>query len=221
MADAVWPAGLDDLAPLLVSWTKTEPNLVARSQMDAGPDKVRRRLTAGVTLHIIEICVTRTQLTTIFRPFWTDTIEAGALPFQWRDWETQEDADFRFLEPPTERPLRPRGSGTNDHWLVSFRLEQLPVAPATVTPPAADNELPGAVLVEYEAAGIAWSDDVLTTQDTSYTPVPNDTDATPIFVDYVEDGAAANDSLIDVPMEDSAGVFTGSHNSLHIGPSDG
>lgn len=210
----MWPVGLSDLAPLLVSWTKTEPTLTVRSQMDAGPDKVRRRLTAGTTLHTVELCLTRTQLTDTFRPFWKDTVEAGALPFEWRDWETQDDADFRFVTVPTERPLRPRGSGTNDHWLVSFQLEQLPVAPATVTPPAPDNELPGAVLVEHAAAGLSWADDVLAFQDSDYIPVPSDLDAPHFSAEFVDEVSPANDPLIAAPTEDSAGVYVSTHTSL-------
>lgn len=208
MADAVWPAGLDSLAPQLVSWTKTEPTLTERTQMSAGPAKVRRRFTAGVTLHTVELVLTRDQLTDTFRPFWMDTLQGGALAFEWRDWETQDPAEFRFIAPPVERPLRPRGSGTNDHWAVSFQLEQLPAALAgPVTPPAPENE-PPPVLVFDATPTVAFDVvDAMILLESDYTPAPNDPDETPqVFETVPPDQSGFDQPPLTVLFDDIIGA---------------
>lgn len=173
MADAVWPAGLDALAPQLVSWTKTEPKLTERTAMDAGPAKVRRRFTAGVTVHQVELVLTRTQLG-VFRDFWTNTIEGGALAFEWREWESQDPCDFRFITEPVERPLRPRGSGSDDCWTVAFQLEQLPaVSGGGVTPPAPDNEPPPQLILDFPQEGLTPGE-YIGYADVGYIPPAND-----------------------------------------------
>lgn len=121
----VWPPGLP-AAPLLGSYTKRLPKLTLRSSVDAGFDKVRRRFTAAPTLHDMGLKLTRAQVA-IFRVFFLETTKGGALPFTWKDHETGEACDFRFVDEPKYRPLAPRQSGT-EYWETEvFTLEELPV----------------------------------------------------------------------------------------------
>ncbi len=120
----VWPPGLPT-APLLGSYTKRLPKTTIRSSVDAGFDKVRRRYTAAPTLHDMSLKLTRTQVA-IFRVFFTDTTQGGALPFTWKDPETGDACDFRFVDEPKLKALAPRQSGT-EYWETEvFTLEQLP-----------------------------------------------------------------------------------------------
>ncbi len=128
MANAVWPAGLPQ-APQLRELRESLPRLVVRSGMDVGPDKVRRRLTAGVRLVSIELKLTRTQCA-LLDEFFVETCLGGAEPFDWKNHRTGADATYRFLEPPVLIPLAPRQSGT-EYWVARFELEMLP---ATVAP---------------------------------------------------------------------------------------
>lgn len=215
MADAVWPAELTSLAPQLVSWTKTEPKLTERTQMSAGPAKVRRRFTAGVTMHSVELVLTRTQLG-VFREFWTDTVKGGSLAFEWREWETQDDCEYRFITEPTERPLRPRGSGTDDHWVVSFQLEQLPAAlPDPGVPATPDNEPPSLLLADAVPDIEVLSDEFYSHQDTDFVPTPADPDEPPsIFEITGEDTPTDTDVPLPVSFDDVVGA-AGAHGSPH------
>lgn len=121
----VWPPGLPQ-APQLGSFTKRLPKLTIRSSVDAGLDKVRRRFTTAPVLHDMSLKLTRTQVA-IFRTFFLETTKGGALPFTWKDAETGDPCDFRFVDEPKLRALAPRQSGS-EYWETEvFTLEQLPL----------------------------------------------------------------------------------------------
>lgn len=141
MADAIWPAELPQ--SLLVSdQTETPPDVVIRSEMDVGPAKARRRLTAGVRIIRASLMMTRAQLA-LFDDFFTGTIAGGALPFEWTNGRTGQTHDFRIVGAPEYSRVAPNAAGGRDPWRVRMLLEQLPDAPEpALPPPGPDEDLP-------------------------------------------------------------------------------
>lgn len=81
---AVWPASLP--APtILDGWDETLPNNVVRTEMDAGPAKVRKRSSAGVGQQGQSLMLDIDQRQT-FIEFWKQTLQSGSLPFLWRNY---------------------------------------------------------------------------------------------------------------------------------------
>jgi len=115
----VWPASLPQ-EPLLQGFGEQVPNTVIRSQMEAGPSKVRRRFTAGVRNIDCQMRLTADQLETLDAFFMT-TIAGGALSFDWKHPRNGTAVTFRFIEPPSYSPVA-RGTV----WHASLRLEILP-----------------------------------------------------------------------------------------------
>lgn len=115
---AVWPATLPQ-EPIPDSLTETPPNLLARTEMDAGPAKVRRRYTAGVTDYAMEYVFTPEEML-IWEGFY-NAIGFGVTPFDFPDprkyWET---ITVRLVEPPSYKHL---GAG---YYSVSMKMEKLP-----------------------------------------------------------------------------------------------
>ena len=124
MASIVWPPGLPQ-SPLKDRYAKELPDLVLRSSVDAGLDKVRRRYTAGPVLHEIGLKLTRSQVA-ILRTFYLDVSAAGTIPFEWRDHETGDAAVFRFVTRPKFKPRAPRQDGHEFWETETFVLEELP-----------------------------------------------------------------------------------------------
>lgn len=114
-----WPP----LVPFLVAlgdMTRTGPQgATIRTQMDAGPDKVRRRTTAapqrfrGATPFL-----SQAQLDA-FEAFFADDLAMGALPFRARDPISCRTRSFRFIDSYT---VSKNGSQAQ----VSAELEILP-----------------------------------------------------------------------------------------------
>jgi hypothetical protein len=105
--------------------------IAMRTEMETGPAKVRRRVTAVPQTLEIELSLTRNQVA-LFQEFWTNSIKLGALAFEWRHPRTGATCDMRITSTPTARPKAPRQSGT-EYWSLSFGVEILPV-PAVVIP---------------------------------------------------------------------------------------
>lgn len=83
MSVAVWPESLPQV-PEIAGYSEGLGKQVIRTDMDAGPAKVRRRTTANVRPLSVQYTLTTAQLD-IFIAFWTDDCQGGALPFQMRD----------------------------------------------------------------------------------------------------------------------------------------
>jgi len=96
------------------------PNTLIRSQMEAGPAKVRRRFTAGARLIECQVRLTPAQVD-LLDTFFDATIAGGALPFDWKHPGDGTAVTFRFVEPPGYTPVA-RGT----LWHASLRLEILP-----------------------------------------------------------------------------------------------
>jgi len=82
MSNAQWPASLPQ-SYLLLGGSETAPNLILRTQMDAGPAKTRKRFTAGVRQMRVQWLMSRSQKDT-FDAFYRVTLGGGALPFDYR-----------------------------------------------------------------------------------------------------------------------------------------
>ncbi|MGE0256916.1 MAG: hypothetical protein AB7N54_20005 [Alphaproteobacteria bacterium] len=118
MPNAEWPDTLPQDV-LLDGYDEAFPDVMLRTQMDAGPAKVRRRFTAAVVPMQVTVPLTRTQVATL-ATFFNDTLEGGTLPFDWVHPRTQDAATFRFTAPPKPRPQ------SSMAWLAVLQLEILP-----------------------------------------------------------------------------------------------
>jgi len=96
---AVWPASLPQRFLQEPGATEQPPDVVIESTMDAGPPKARRRFTAGFRLVGGSVALTRDQRA-ILDDFFMNTLEGGALPFDWIHPITTAPATFRFMPQP-------------------------------------------------------------------------------------------------------------------------
>lgn len=145
MADAVWPVALPQ-APITAKVTGSDEPAVVRTAMDAGPPKVRRRYSAPWESWTVLLRVTRLQLETL-NTFFRTTTEAGALPFEWKHFETGNQVDMRFRGPPQKRANAPRNAGKLDLWDVEFEVELVPGTEVTGEEPP--PEAPPDPIIEF------------------------------------------------------------------------
>ncbi len=100
-------------------FSEQEPDLLLRSEMDAGPAKLRRRFTAGVRPVTTTLILTQTQKATLSTFFGT-TLSGGALSFDWVLPNTATTATYRFTGPPVYQALG------NNLFSAQLNLEVLP-----------------------------------------------------------------------------------------------
>ena len=89
--------------------------------MEAGVAKTRRRFTAGVRLINMAFVMTTAQIVTL-DDFYLETLEAGALPFEFTYPDDTTAGECRITEPLVYEPY---GQGAK-YWRVSLALEVLP-----------------------------------------------------------------------------------------------
>lgn len=75
-----------------------------RSEMDIGPEKVRSRFTDAVDLYSCSVVLDFNDVAT-FKVFYKTTLNNGVNQFLFVDPFTEVEAAFRFIEPPSIRPL--------------------------------------------------------------------------------------------------------------------
>lgn len=92
-----WPVTLP--APALNSLQESPPNNVLRTQMDKGPDKVRRRTTANIRPISFTLLLTPAQIQ-ILDDFYTTETYSGTERFDYVHPRTDEDCVARFVQPP-------------------------------------------------------------------------------------------------------------------------
>lgn len=90
-----YPASLPQ-QPLVDGYEEGFPNTLVRTQMDKGPDKVRRRFTAGTRTFTIQLLLDETQVQTL-DDFIDIDLEGGALRFDWTHPRTGASVQFRFI----------------------------------------------------------------------------------------------------------------------------
>ena len=98
MPDPAWPGSLpaDVLAS---SYEETLPEMAVRTEMDAGPAKLRRRFTAAVRPLRGRMLLTRTQVAAL-DTFYVATLAGGTLPFTFTHPRTLATVTMRFVKPP-------------------------------------------------------------------------------------------------------------------------
>jgi len=113
-----WPGSLPQ-KPLLDGNSEVPPKTTVRTQMDAGPAKVRRRFTAGTRDFNAEFIMSKSQVAT-FDDFYINTINGGANRFDFDNPRTGTTHEFRIVDQPQYQKIGP------DAFRVSMKLEQLP-----------------------------------------------------------------------------------------------
>lgn len=113
-----WPSTLQELLNE-ASFGLEVGDTVLRSEMDYGPQKVRRRFTKGIDTFQASINLTTEQYT-FFYTFFNTTLNGGVLPFTFKHPITKVDCDFRFKGPPKIMSI---GGG---NFQASFMWEKLP-----------------------------------------------------------------------------------------------
>lgn len=118
MATQVWPVSLPQ-RPLIRKLQEVAPELRLRTNMDAGPAKMRRRFQAGVRPFVVSMVLTGAQVETLDAFFGT-TLQGGTLRFDFTHPRTGVTGEFRFVEPPQYSGVSP---GTYE---ASMQLELMP-----------------------------------------------------------------------------------------------
>jgi len=113
-----WPASLPQ-SPLFGGYRRQEPDLLIRSQVDAGTPKVRKRFTAAAAPAAFPIIVTDAQKAT-FETFFKDTIASGALSFDLELPDISGLSTVRLTDPPTYVPIGPNS------WRIDLEILILP-----------------------------------------------------------------------------------------------
>jgi hypothetical protein len=116
---AAWPAALPQRVQA-TDYEEQQPETLLRTQMDAGPAKVRRRFTAAPRPLRVALRMTREQVE-LLEAFVRDDLMDGALPFTWVHPRTEVLATLRLTAPYV---LVPQARGLR--WRVLLQLEVLP-----------------------------------------------------------------------------------------------
>ena len=117
-----WPASLPQKQFLGMTEQRGDARL--RTEMDAGPAKMRRRFTNTVRDFTTPILLSGTQRQTL-DTFYIDTLKKGVLAFDWEDPVTDAIVSFRFVEPPRFTPTA--GGPVSDRlWEGMMMLEITP-----------------------------------------------------------------------------------------------
>lgn len=116
----VWPASLPQ-QPLYDGYQEQAPNLVIRSQMDAGPPKIRQRFTAGIRTFAMRLALTKAQVATL-DTFFVTTAAGGSIAFEWVHPRTGATVNYRFVVPPQPK----YHADADDVWWAELALEILP-----------------------------------------------------------------------------------------------
>ena len=113
-----WNAGLPQTL-FVPGYSQSPPDIALKSPMDAGPDKVRRRFTAGIAPVAGTMIMTAAQLVT-FQTFYNTTLLGGSLRFSWTTPPAHSVAcEMRFTAVPTWTKIE-------SEYEVNLSLEVLP-----------------------------------------------------------------------------------------------
>lgn len=119
---ANWPSSLPEWN---LPVTDQAEDGTLRTQMDAGPDKVRRRYSGVPRRFETQITVGGSDRDTL-EAFYNTTLSGGAESFTHEDPTTGDTEDFRFLEPPSYEQVAGGDSQSERDWRVTLRIEKLP-----------------------------------------------------------------------------------------------
>lgn len=113
-----WPTTLPQKLRLF-TFNEGLQNGAVRTSMDAGEDFVRQRFTAALEFHSGDMVMTTAQLA-ILKTFYRTTTLQGSQWFDWLHQVTGVAAEYRFLAPPSIRPM------SGDKWQVEMSFEVRP-----------------------------------------------------------------------------------------------
>lgn len=116
MAEILWPAELPQVL-ILDNLSAEKQNNVIRTQMDAGPQKIRRRYTVATKNFSGQIVVTEAQRR-VLEDWYDNDLASGALRFLMKDPQTLILSQFRFREHYKEDSL-------NGVWKITLSLEKM------------------------------------------------------------------------------------------------
>lgn len=116
-----WPAALPQTLEVQ-GYSEQPPDVTLRTQMDAGPPKLRRRYTAGIRPIKGKMLLSPRTLVVTLDDFYNDSLLGGSLSFDWAHPRTGQTAVCRFASRPTYTPLGPEA------WMVELDLEILSVS---------------------------------------------------------------------------------------------
>ena len=92
---------------------------VFRQNMDSGPVKTRVRFTAVPVNIQCQLILSKLQKIAL-NTFYIDTTKFGSLEFEWKEFDNNQAANYRFLKAP-----RYENAG-GDIWTATLSLERLP-----------------------------------------------------------------------------------------------
>lgn len=108
--------------PQADGYTETTPDVVLRTPMDSGPDKVRLKDTAGPTMINLTFRMSGEQRI-VFDRWFRDVLKFGTVTFKWAHWLTGEINNYRIVGQPQYAAVAgQRGL----HWDVAMAWERLP-----------------------------------------------------------------------------------------------
>lgn len=116
MTSIQWPKELPQVMRL-EGLSGKRRQAVVRTEMDAGPQKTRRRYTVAQKDFSGSVVVTEAQRQ-ILEAWYDKVLGGGTLRFVMTDPQTLEPAEFRFLEDYSE-------DATDGLWTISMTLEKL------------------------------------------------------------------------------------------------
>jgi hypothetical protein len=120
-----WPTTLPAV-PQVRGYEEQTPVNVIRTEMEVGPAKVRRRMTAAVRKHKMVFHMTQDQVE-IFDQFLAVVLADGALAFDYTQPRTGDTVRFRIIPPATYTTEKVKtGAEGEGVWWVTLDLEQLP-----------------------------------------------------------------------------------------------
>ncbi len=94
-----WPSELPSI-PTVDSYMETFADTALRTQMDVGPAKVRRRISAGVEPLSVGLDHFSSAQVDILKTFYYTTLLGGTLRFDYPHPRTRATASCRFTGPP-------------------------------------------------------------------------------------------------------------------------
>lgn len=116
MTDILWPAELPQVL-ILNNLSAEKQNNVIRTQMGAGPAKIRRRYTVSTKNFNGQIIINENQRR-ILEEWFDETLAGGALRFAMKDPQTLNYSQFRFREHYKEDSI-------NGLWKITLSLEKM------------------------------------------------------------------------------------------------
>ena len=116
MTDIIWPSYLPQVMRLEGLSGKKKSNVI-RTQMDAGPQKARRRYTVSTKDFTGSIVLNETQRE-LFENWYDNVLGSGALRFVMKDPQTLQLSEFRFTDDYDE-------DASDGLWIITMILEKM------------------------------------------------------------------------------------------------